>query len=384
MNSLPIESKFIELFGQTPRIFRSPGRINLIGEHTDYNEGFVLPAAIDKEIMAALAINGSDSICHLYAMDLDLSFEFDLNQFEPCTEGWPNYIMGVADQILKNDSKLKGFDCVIGGDVPLGAGLSSSAALECVIGYGLNELFTLGFSKLKIVKIAQKAEHNFAGVMCGIMDQFASMMGKKDAVFRLDCRSLDYDYFPLELGDYQILLINSNVKHSLASTEYNTRRMECEEGIRILKTQFPEINNLRDVNLEMLKRMGEQIPPVTYKRCRFVIEENKRVLDSCEALQGGDIEKFGQLVYGSHMGLSNDYEVSCPELDFLVEQTRDKYYILGARMMGGGFGGCTLNIIRKDKIKTLIDTITPLYKAAFGKEITPIEVAIENRTSAII
>jgi len=383
MNGQNIKSKFTELYGHEPSLFRSPGRINLIGEHTDYNEGFVMPAAIDKEMVAALAPNGNESKCRLFAFDLDDSFEFDLNQMAPVDQGWPNYVMGVVDQILKRGEQLKGFDCVVGGDVPLGSGLSSSAAFECVIAYGLNDLFKLGISKLDLVKISQKAEHNYAGVMCGIMDQFASMMGKKDSAFRLDCKTLEYNYFPLDLKEYQILLINTNVKHSLASSEYNTRRQECERGVEILKKSHPEVNSLRDVTMEMLKKHQSEFEQITYQRCKFVIEENDRVLKSGKALVEGDLSAFGQLVYGSHDGLSKEYEVSCPELDFLVDETREKEFILGARMMGGGFGGCTLNVIKKDEIAKFLAEVGPRYLEKFGKEITPIEVSIEDGTSGI-
>jgi galactokinase len=378
-----IKKTFKNRFGREPRMFRSPGRINIIGEHTDYNEGFVLPAAIDKEIVAAIAPNDTDGLCRLLAYDLSEAFEFELSDMEPDEMGWPNYLMGVVDQFMKNGYDVEGFDCVIGGNVPLGAGLSSSAALESVIAFALNELYDLGIEKIDLIKMAQLAEHTFAGVKCGIMDQFASVMGSKDHVFRLDCKTLEHEYYPLEMGDYQILLINSNVKHALASTEYNTRRQECEEGVGILQRYFPEIHSLRDVSLKMLKRHQQDFPEVVYRRCRFVVEENQRVLDSCDALQSGDLVKLGQLVYGSHKGLSADYEVSCRELDFLVEQTRNKEYILGARMMGGGFGGCTINIIRGDKIPEFLEGLAPLYEAEFGKQMTPIKVSIEEGSSEI-
>ena len=383
MNSTNIKAKFTELFSHKPTLYRSPGRINLIGEHTDYNEGFVMPAAIDKEMLAAIAPNREKRICRLFAFDLNESFEFDLEEMAPVEQGWPNYVMGVADQINKSGRSLEGFDCVVGGDIPLGAGLSSSAAFECVIAYGLNDLFRLEIPKLDQVKMAQLAEHKYAGVNCGIMDQFASMMGKKDAAFRLDCKTLEYNYFPLDLKEYQILLINTNVKHSLASTEYNTRRLECEHGVEILKKQYPGINSLRDVSREMLNETKKDFDPITHKRCKFVVEENERVLLAGKALEAGDLNTFGQLVYGSHGGLSKEYEVSCPELDYLVDQTRNKDFILGARMMGGGFGGCSLNIIEKRALPEFLAELGPKYFTKFGKEMTPIEVSIEGGTSCV-
>jgi len=381
MDSDIIKKSFIEKYNKEPEIFRSPGRINLIGEHTDYNEGFVLPAAIDKEMIAAIAPNGTEGTCRAFAYDLNEDYQFSLNEMKAVDLGWPNYIMGVADQILKNGGTLSGFDIVIGGDVPLGSGLSSSAALECAVAFALDNINDLGFSKVDMVKMSQMAEHTYAGVKCGIMDQFASMMGKKDHVFRLDCKTLEFEYYPLELKEYQILLINTNVKHSLVATEYNARRQECEKGVAILKKSYPEINSLRDVSLDAIQKHKNEFEELTFKRCTYVIKENDRVLKSCDALQKGDLKLFGQMVYASHDGLSNDYEVSCPELDYLVDQTMDKSYVLGSRMMGGGFGGCTLNIIEKKKVKEFIELVGPLYKEKFGKEMTPISVFIEDGTS---
>lgn len=383
MDFNPVKNKFIELFHSEPGLYRSPGRINIIGEHTDYNNGFVLPAAIDKEMIAAIAPNGQKKLCRLYAIDLEDYFEFDLDTMQPNEKGWPNYLMGVADQIQKKGLNISGFDCVFGGDVPLGAGLSSSAALECVAAFGLNDVFDLSLDNQEMILMAQMAEHTFAGVKCGIMDQFASVMGKKDKVFRLDCQTLEYSYYPIELGDYQILLINTNVKHSLASSEYNTRRRECEEGLALVSKYHPEVKSLRDVGSAMLESRKNEMTETVYRRCKYVLEENERVLKSCQALEEGDIKLLGELIYASHEGLSGEYEVSCPELDFLVEQTRDKSYIAGARMMGGGFGGCTINIIEKEKADIFIDEISHLYKKKFDLELQTIMVSIENGSSMI-
>jgi galactokinase len=378
-----IRLTFDQVFGAEAQLFRSPGRINIIGEHTDYNEGFVLPAAIDKEIVVAMAPNGRDKLCRIYASDLDEHFEFEMDAMSPVDLGWPNYVMGVVDQIQKRGKQLASFDAVIGGDVPLGAGLSSSAALEAVIAFALNHMNQLNLDKIELIKISQLAEHTFAGVMCGIMDQYASVMGKKDKVFRLDCRSLEHEYYPIDLGAYQILLINSNVKHSLASTEYNTRRQECETGVGILSKYHPEVKSLRDVTISMLDAYRDELPEVIFRRCKFVVEENDRVLKSCAALNAGQLELLGQLIYQSHEGLSKDYEVSCPELDFLVELSLDKDYVLGSRMMGGGFGGCTLNVIRKDKVQDFIKLAEVLYREKFAKSPTPILVSIEEGSSKI-
>ncbi|MEZ4907089.1 MAG: galactokinase [Saprospiraceae bacterium] len=383
METKNISLFFTEKFNSTPRLYRSPGRINLIGEHTDYNEGFVLPAAIDKEIIAAIELNNTENECNLYALDLDESYSFDIDKMKPEKGLWANYIMGVVDEFLKLGKKVRGFDCVISGDIPLGSGLSSSAALECVIAFALNDIFDNNLSKIDMIKTAQYAEHNYAGVNCGIMDQFISMQGKKNSVMKLDCRSLEFEYFPLELGDYEILLINSNVKHSHASNEYNTRRQECENGVSILKGFYPEINSLRDVTIQMLTSKQEHFDDITYKRCKYVIEENNRVDKTCDALQEGNLSLVGQLLYQSHAGLSKDYEVSCEEMDFIVDQTKDKDYILGARMMGGGFGGCVINIIKKSESPQFIKSLNEDYKNKYGKEISPINVTISDGSSNI-
>ena len=377
-----IQQKFQELFETTPLLVRSPGRINLIGEHTDYNEGFVLPAAIDKEMVLAVARNGSDT-CRLYSMDYDEAVAFALDQLEPTDKGWPNYIMGVVDQLQKAGYTLEGFDCVFGGDIPIGAGLSSSAALECGAAYALSELFGLNIEKISLIRYAQKAEHVFAGVQCGIMDQFASVMGQQGQAIRLDCRSLEYSYFPLELHEYQIVLLDTQVKHSLASSEYNTRRKECEQGVAKVKEKHPQVLSLRDVTIPMLEEVQQELDSVIYKRCRYIVEENERLLSGCELLAAGDIEGFGQKMYGSHQGLSQQYEVSCPELDFLVGFTKDKPFVVGARMMGGGFGGCTINLVAKENKEAFIREAAQAYKQQFGIDLKAYEVAISQGTGKV-
>ncbi|MCH7411287.1 galactokinase [Belliella sp. DSM 111904] len=359
-----ILNTFKTTFGKDPLIVYSPGRINLIGEHTDYNGGFVLPAAIDKKMIVAIAENQSEQ-GKIYSVDFEEEFAFDLSSFSPKPGHWATYIMGVVAQLQQAGYQVKGFDMVFGGDIPVGAGLSSSAALECATGYALSTLFDFQIPKTSLVHYAQKAEHTFAGVMCGIMDQFASVMGKKDHAIRLDCRSLDFEYFPIALGDYQLLLIDTKVKHSLADSAYNTRRKECEAGVLAAQKVNPEIQDLRDVSLELLAQLD--LDANVRLRCKYIIEENQRVIDSCIALENGDLARFGQKVYESHFGLSNEFEVSCEELDFLVDLVKDKQAILGARMMGGGFGGCTINIVHKDEVSQVKKEVSQAYEEKFGR-----------------
>lgn len=376
-----IQAVFTEKYGSQPLLLRSPGRINLIGEHTDYNEGFVLPAAIDKYIYLGFAKNASGT-CRVYSLDFEAEQTFSLSELKP-RKGWINFVMGVAAQIQEAGHNLEGFDCVFGGDIPIGAGLSSSAALENGVGLGLSVLFDLKIEKLGLVRYSQQAEHTFAGVNCGIMDMFASMMGKKDRVIRLDCRSLEHSYFPLELGEFQLLLCNTKVAHTLAESAYNKRREECQEGVNQVKQQFPEVKSLRDVSLQMLEKAKGDLSPVVYQRCAYVIRENERLITTCKALAEDDLEAVGHLLYGSHEGLSAAYEVSCPELDFLVDYTRDLPHVLGARMMGGGFGGCTLNLLKKSATKDFIASITGAYREKFGLQMETYEVNVADGTGVV-
>lgn len=364
-------------------IAQSPGRINIIGEHTDYNEGFVLPAAIDKKTVFELKRNQTPHTVWVNAKNVNATYSFQLDRFEPIRSGWQNYVMGVVAELQKLGAKLAGFDATFEGNVPIGSGMSSSASLECSLAYGLNELFDLGLDQWQLIKASQMAEHHFVGIKCGIMDQFASMMGKKDQVMCLDCRSLAFEYFPLELGDYQLLLLNSNVSHQLADSEYNKRRSECEMGIHIIKNKYPEVQSLRDVTDIIWREMLPQLPKLIANRCQHVIAENKRVLAATNALLQKDFVELGRLMYQSHMSLQNDYEVSCPELDYLVAQTRQQPYILGSRMMGGGFGGCTINIIEKKWVNSFIDKMATQYHQQFNIELTPYTVAIEDGASLI-
>ncbi len=362
---------------------KSPGRINIIGEHTDYNDGFVLPAAIDKATVVHLKKNGTASECSMIALNIGEVAYFDLNNFKPLKNGWQNYMLGVVHELQQIGAKLTGFDCEFGGNVPIGSGMSSSASLECCLAFALNELFELGFDKWQLIKASQMAEHNFVGIKCGIMDQFASMMGKKNHVMLLDCRSLEYQYFPFDLGDYQLLLLNTNVSHSLADSAYNNRRKECESGVKIIQEKHPAIKNLRDVTLDQLSTFKNSMPLTTFKRCYHVVAENQRVIEATEAMKNKDHQLLGELVYQSHFSLQNNYEVSCTELDFLVQLTLDKDYILGSRMMGGGFGGCTISIIKKDMVGIFKMHAAKAYKERFDKDLTPYTVSIEDGAKII-
>jgi galactokinase len=379
-----IEKIFRDKFHRSPvQIVRSPGRVNIIGEHTDYNKGFVLPAAIDKAAWLALAPR-EDSQVHLYAADLNQSFEADANhpdRLEPMR--WPNYLLGVMQQFLQKGFKGRGMDLVLLSEVPIGAGLSSSAAIECAMAYALNELYDAGFERMELVKMAQKAEHEYAGVLCGIMDQFASMMGRAGHAMRLDCATLDFDYVPLRLDGYRFLLLNTNVKHSLASSEYNTRRQECERGVELVKKKYPHVSSLRDVTPAMLAEAVAGEDALVYKRCRFVVEENIRLKEACNDLHAGNLPALGQKMLATHRGLSEDYAVSCPELDWLVEYVKDKPGVLGARMMGGGFGGCTINLVAVEAIEDLLKSIAPAYEAAMQLPLTAYIVNVDDGTRLV-
>ncbi len=379
-----VREKFKTLFsGSDPLIVRSPGRVNLIGEHTDYNNGFVLPAAINKAIYMAVSRRSDDEL-HLVSLDLDRQYTGSVKGIKPSSLHWPDYILGVIQQIQALGHPVGGFNCVFGGDIPLGAGMSSSAALECATAFAVNQLFGLGLDPMTMVKLSQKAENLFVGVQCGIMDQFASMFGRKNHVIRLDCQSLDYAYVPFDTAGIRIVLLDTNVKHSLASSEYNTRRLQCEAGVKLIQEHHPEVKSLRDASLEMLADYVAPVDPLVNQRCGYVVEEITRLLAATQDLEKGDITAFGQKMFATHEGLSHKYEVSCAELDYLVKQVQNDPGVIGARMMGGGFGGCTINLVKEDAIDELVKRLTPLYRKAMNKELKVYIGQIENGTSTLI
>jgi galactokinase len=379
----PYKSAFEQKFKKHPILFWSPGRINLIGDHTDYNDGFVLPAAIDKGIQMAVSLNGTNQ-CHIQSLDFEDEAKIDLTQeLMPTKKGWLNYIVGVIAQFQQSGVEIKGFDCVIGGDIPIGSGLSSSAALECVTVRALMDLHGIEIPIFRQVQMAQKAEHEFAGVYCGIMDQFASVMGKANQAIRLDCRTLEYQYIPIQLEDYTFILVDSKVKHNLGDSAYNKRQEECQTGLKCILQYYPEVKTLRDVSLSMLLELKSELDPVIFRRCHHVISENQRVLDACKVLANGDLHELGRLIYLSHSSLSIDYEVSCEELDFLVDQARLFPEVLGARMMGGGFGGCTINLIHKDFVENYTLLVSEVFYIRFSHLPSIYEVSISDGTSRI-
>ncbi|MCF0043346.1 galactokinase [Dyadobacter fanqingshengii] len=383
-----IKEKYFQKFGETSnpeqvRTFRSPGRINLIGEHTDYNNGFVLPASVDKAVYFVIEPREDDQVI-LHAADLDETYSFSIEDLSKPAQSWPHYQLGIIEQIYKKGLKIGGFQTTFGGDVPVGAGLSSSAALECCLLFALNELYELGLDRFSIVKMSQKAENEYVGVQCGIMDQFASAFGKEESVIRLDCRSLEYEYFPFPMQDYLLVLCDTSVKHSLASSEYNTRRLECEKGTAILQKYYPEVHSLRDATPALVETHKDELGDIVYRRCKFITEEIQRVQDACDLLVEENLVDFGKKMYATHQGLQHEYEVSCPELDFLVDQTIADPSVLGARMMGGGFGGCTINLVKKDAVDAFEQKMKAAYQEEYQIDLPCYKVKITTGTEEII
>ena len=362
---------------EEPRFFTAPGRINIIGEHTDYNGGFVLPGAVDKAITMAIKPHGSEYVNLISVDHDDAALFFRIGGPQP-KEQWASYFYGVIEEMRKRGATVGGFNAVFGGDVPLGAGMSSSAALESCIGTALNPLFNLGFKKEELAKIGQMTEHNYIGVRCGIMDQFASIFGQNGKVVRLDCRSLEYTLVPFNPEGIEIVLIDTMVKHLLASSEYNVRRAQCEEGVAVIKKYRPEVELLRDVTMEELEAHRDEIDPMSFRRCAFVINENKRLMAACAAMEKNDFVEVGKQVYATHEGLSVEYGVSCPELDFIVEIAKEHESVLGARMMGGGFGGCVIALVRKEGVADYIADVKEKYQVKFEKDPRVIEVEISD------
>ena len=372
------KKSFEEHFKTEPLLVFSPGRINLIGEHTDYNDGFVFPAAINKGIVLAIQKSDTDA-SSVYALDKEEMHEFNLLDIKPIKDGgWRNYVLGVVAEIQKLNIQLDHINIVFGGDIPEGAGLSSSAALENSVVFGLNELFNLKLSKNRMILLSQKAEHNYVGVKCGIMDQYASMFGKKGSALLLDCRTLESKTYKIDFEDYKLVLINTNVKHELSESAYNERRSVCEKVSNMLG-----VIKLRDVSKSGLKRLENKISNEDYQKALYIIEENERVKLFSKAIENDDIKSLGNLLYESHNGLSNQYKVSCRELDFLIEKAKENTSILGARMMGAGFGGCTLNLVYKSDMKKFKKDITKAYKIEFGKDCSIYEVNLSAGTKVI-
>ncbi|MDR1129628.1 MAG: galactokinase [Prevotellaceae bacterium] len=376
MDIAQLKDVFQKHYGAPDAVYSSPGRINLIGEHTDYNGGFVLPGAIDKGITLAIKANGTDKI-RVFSVDYNESSEFGMSEADKPAQPWAKYIFGVVREIEKRGGKIKGFDAAFYGDVPLGAGLSSSAALESAFVFALDDIYGLGIDKFELAKIGQATEHNYVGVKCGIMDQFASIFGKKGNLIRLDCRSLEHQYVPFNPAGYKLVLIDSCVKHELVNNPYNRRRESCEAAAAAIRKRHPEVEFLRDASFAMLEEVKSEICEEDYIRAEFVIGEVQRLLDACDALVKDDYVTVGQKMYETHAGLSKLYEVSCEELDFLNDCAK-KYSVTGSRIMGGGFGGCTINLVEESKYASFISGAIADYKAKFSIEPKVYDVVISD------
>jgi galactokinase len=384
MNALVpvIADKFRKHFAAKPLLVVSPGRVNLIGEHTDYNEGFVLPGATDKAVVFAVA-QRQDGLCHFVSHNFDQEFRVELDSLHRSPLRWPDYLQGVVDQFLKAGHRIGGFNCVFGGDIPIGAGMSSSAAIEGGLAFALNVLSGLNLDSLTLVKLAQKAENEFVGVHCGIMDQFINIHGREKSVLKLDCRSLALEHFPFEREDLRIVISDTLVRRELASSEYNVRRAQCEAGVNVLRAHDPSIRSLRDVTRDMLNEYKDEFDPVVYSRCDYVIRENIRVGDACAALVRNDFAVFGGLMNLSHAGLRDDYEVSSDELDALVDAARRVPGVLGSRMMGAGFGGCTISLVEAGAVPEFEARVGREYEAQAGKAPKIHVIRIEAGTHAV-
>ena len=379
-----VRSRFIKHFdGTTGSVYASPGRINLIGEHTDYNGGFVFPGAVDKGMIIEIKPNGTD-IVKAYSIDLKDYVEFGLNEEDAPRASWARYIFGVCREMIKRGVEVKGFNTAFAGDVPLGAGMSSSAALESAYAYAINDLFGDNkIDKFELAKVGQATEHNYIGVNCGIMDQFASVFGKEGSLMRLDCRSLEYQYFPFKPEGYRLVLVDSVVKHELASSAYNKRRQSCENVVAAIAKKHEGVQFLRDCSLEMLAEVKEEVSAEDYMRAEYVIEEIQRVLDVCDALEKDDYETVGQKMYETHHGMSKKYEVSCEELDFLNDVAFD-CGVTGSRVMGGGFGGCTINLVKNELYETFITTAKERFKEKFGRSPKVYDVVISDGSRKLL
>ena len=376
MDTKQIQEKFRTLFGDTYRVYTSPGRINLIGEHTDYNGGFVFPGAIDKGIYAAIQANGSEKV-RVYSFDYEAMSEFGMREEDLPQEAWARYIFGVVREIQKRGYRINGFDAVFAGDVPLGAGMSSSAALESTFAYAINDIYRLGIEKMELARIGQATEHNYCGVKCGIMDQFASIFGKEGHLIRLNCATMEYEYFPFHPEGYKVVLLDTCVKHELASSAYNKRRESCENVCAHITKRHNDVKFLSDATMDMLEEVREEISEEDYMRAKYVIGEKQRVLDVCDALERGDYVTVGDRMFGTHYGMSKEYEVSCDELDFLNDIAR-RCGVTGSRVMGGGFGGCTINIVKEELYDDFISTARNEFLNKFGHQPKTYDVVISD------
>jgi len=384
MNSIAnkVLNSFKEKFSNTPNVYFSPGRINLIGEHIDYNDGYVMPAAINKGIYYAVAANGTDTI-NILALDFNETLNIKITDIKKM-DSWKNYVLSVVNEFVLLGKITQGFDCVFSGDIPQGSGMSSSAAVEGGLAFALNEIFNFGYSRVQLALLCQRAEHNYPNVQCGIMDMYASLNGKKDHVILLDCTSVTHEYFPFVLKEYTIVMVNSKVHHSLASGEYNVRRQRCEEGLGILKTKLG-VQSFRDISsTDDIVPFKETMTPEVYDCCKYVVEEIARTRKAGALLRQHDLKAFGQLMYATHEGLSKLYQVSCVELDFLVEQAKTNTAVIGARLMGGGFGGCTINMVRNESVELFIAAISAAYKQKFSIEPEAYIMSISDGTARII
>ncbi len=377
-----LKSAFTQRFGNEGVVYTSPGRVNLIGEHTDYNGGFVFPGAIDKGIYAVIRLNGTDKV-RAYSIDKEDYREFGMNEEDCPNIHWANYIFGVCREIIKRGYKLEGFDTVFFGNVPIGAGMSSSAALESTFAFALDEMLGLGIDKFELARIGQMTEHHYVGVKCGIMDQFASLFGKAGHLMRLDCATMEFEYFPFNPKGYKVVLLDTVVKHELASSAYNRRRESCENACAHIAAKHPEVKYLSDATMAMLNEVKNEISSEDYMRAEYVIGEKQRVLDVCDALGKGDYETVGERMYGTHYGMSKLYEVSCDELDFLNDIAKE-CGVTGSRVMGGGFGGCTINLVKEGLYDGFIATAKEKFAAKFGHEPKVYDVVISDGARRVI
>jgi galactokinase len=378
-----VKEEFARLYGAGAALYTSPGRVNLIGEHTDYNMGFVLPGAVDKGIYVAIR-PAEGAVSHIYSVDYDTEIILDLSASEAPAEQWARYIYGVVQEMIKRGARVGAFDAVFGGNVPLGAGMSSSAALESAFAFALNDMFGLGFSLAELAVIGQMTEHNYVGVKCGIMDQFISLHGRAGHVIKLDCRDLSFEYKPFNPVGYKVVLIDSMVKHNLSGGEYNERREQCEKGVEIIARHNPAVLSLRDTNLEELNKYRSEMPEIVYRRCLYVVEEIKRLLDGCDDLDAGRYDAFGAKMFATHDGLDKLYNVSTPELNFIVEVARATEGVVGARLMGGGFGGCVIHLMREDAYDAYIADVQKRFEIEFGLTPRVIEVVISDGARKLV